>query len=91
MKYKIKFEESVLLDFNDKIQHYNKISIGLADKLHSEFWSKINYIKKYPMHHPIKYKQMRIANLKIFPFSIHFNVKDDIIQVYSIKHFKQTY
>jgi hypothetical protein len=91
MKYKIIFNESVLLDYNDNRKHYDKISVDLGNRLHSEFWNKIDCIKKYPLHHPIKYKQMRIANLKFFPFSIHFNVKDNIIQIYNIKHYKQFY
>lgn len=43
MNYNIKFENETLVDFKDVIDYYEDISINLADKFHSEFWSKIDY------------------------------------------------
>jgi hypothetical protein len=91
MRYKIKFEENVLDSVNERIKYYEKISIKLADKFHQEFWSKIDYIKKHPLQHSIKYREIRIAHIKIFPIGIHFIIENDNILILKVLHHKQFY
>ncbi len=91
MKYTIKFEEGALTDFLKAIEHYEKISDKLADGFYTEFWHKIDYIKENPLHHQIRYRGIRIAHVKVFPFGIHFIIDGFIIRVFKILHHKQYY
>jgi hypothetical protein len=89
MIYQIKIDESVLLDFDDNFIYYKNISIRVANKFRTEFKDKINYIQKYPFHHRLKYKEFRIANLKKFPFGIHFFIEVNTIHIIKLIHSKQ--
>ncbi len=91
MKYTIKFEAGSLANFNNAIAQYEKISEELADRFHSEFWNKIDAIKENPLQYPYRYKTIRIAHLKVFPYGIHFIIEDKIIRVFKILHHKQYY
>lgn len=91
MNYNIRFEKGTLDDFRDAINYYEAISINLANKFHSAFWSIIDYIKENPLHFQIRYRGIRIAHLKIFPFGIHFIIDEATITVFKILHQKQYY
>uniref|UniRef100_UPI0040478B4C type II toxin-antitoxin system RelE/ParE family toxin n=1 Tax=Mariniflexile sp. TaxID=1979402 RepID=UPI0040478B4C len=91
MKYTIKFEEGTLADFQKAVERYEKVSDNLANRFHKEFWRKIDYIKENPLHHQIRYREIRIAHIKVFPFGIHFLVDETTIRVFKILHHKQYY
>ncbi|MEW4922255.1 type II toxin-antitoxin system RelE/ParE family toxin [Algibacter sp. 2305UL17-15] len=91
MAYIIKFEALTLIEFNKVIKHYEDVSIDLADRFHHEFWNKIDGIKDNPLHYQIRYKNIRIAHLKVFPYGIHFIIEGKIIHVFNILHHKQYY
>ncbi len=91
MKYQIRIDEGVLLDLKEKLDYYDNISIKLGERLYNEFWNKIDYVELYPLHHQLRYKKIRIANLKVFPFAIHFIIEGNLIKVYKITHYKQFY
>ena len=91
MKHTLKFEQGSLANFNNAITHYEKISEELADRFHNEFWNKIDAIKENPLQYPYRYKTIRIAHLKVFPYGIHFIIDDKIIRVFKILHHKQYY
>ena len=91
MKYTIQFERNVLLDFKSHKAYYNHISQKLGTNFDNEFWQKIDYIKNYPLHHRVRYRSIRIAILKIYPFGIHFIIEGDTILILKLLHFKQFY
>lgn len=91
MSYIIQFEKGLLADFNKAIEHYEKISKELADRFYNEFWNVIMYLKENPLHHQLRYRSIRIAHLKVFPYGIHFIVDDAVIKVFKVMHYKQFY
>ncbi|WP_203256457.1 type II toxin-antitoxin system RelE/ParE family toxin [Hyunsoonleella ulvae] len=91
MKYTVKFEEGTLDNFHDAISYYEKISDNLADRFHDEFWAKIDTVKETPLHYQARYRNIRIAYTKTFPFSIHFLIEGTIIRILKILHQKQYY
>jgi len=91
MKYTLKFREGSTQDFENSISYYNKISIDLADRFHKEFKNRIEEIEENPLHHQLKYRNIRIANLKKFPFSIHFIIEANVIHIIKILHQKRVY
>ena len=91
MNYSIKFEKGALENFRDAIGYYENISKNLADKFHKEFWNTIDCIKREPLLYQFRYKAIRIAHLKTFPFGIHFIIDKDVIFIFKILHHKQYY
>jgi len=89
MNYSVEFEEGTLENFNKAIKYYEKISNELADSFHIEFWNKIDYLKINPLHYQNRYKKVRIAHLKRFPFGIHYIIDKRVIRVFKILHHKQ--
>lgn len=87
----MKFEDNTLQSFNTIIENYENVSSKLADRFHIEFWNKIDNVKENPLHFQIRYKSIRIAHLKVFPYSIHFIIEEEIIRVFKILHQKQYY
>lgn len=79
-----------MANFNKIIEYYEEISDELADRFHNEFWNKIDYVKQNPLHH-LRYKVIRIAHLKVFPYGIHFILEGTVIRVFKILHHKQYY
>jgi len=91
MNYIIKFEEGTLINFKKAIGYYGHISEDLAHKFHVEFWNKIDSVKEKPLHYQVRYKSIRIAHIKSFPYGIHFIVDGKTIRVLRILHHKQYY
>ncbi len=91
MKYTIRFREDSTKDFEDGFIYYEKISIDLADRFHQAFKKRIDEVEQNPLHHQLKYRNIRIANLKKFPFSIHFIIEANVIHVIKILHQKRVY
>ncbi|PQV49382.1 ParE-like toxin of type II ParDE toxin-antitoxin system [Jejuia pallidilutea] len=91
MKYIIEFEEGTLDNFLDAIAYYEKTPNTLSDRFNNEFWAKIGTIKERPLPYQIRYKGIRVAHTKIFPFGIHFIVDGTAIRVLKILHHKQYY
>ena len=91
MKYSITFEIGTLENFKDAVIYYEKISGELVNQFHQEFWEKIDHIKENPLHYQFRYREIRIAHLKIFPYSIHFIIDKNSIRVLKILHQKQFY
>lgn len=89
--FQASFELEALQDFQSAINYYKKISPRLADELHADFWEKINYIKKYPEHFPIRHQNVRIARTNSYPYAIHFQFEQDKIRILRVLHHKQYY
>ncbi len=91
MNYTIRFAEDSLKDFEKGNRYYENNSKELANKFHHSFLEKINEIEKNPLHFQIRYRNIRIANMKQFPFSIHFIIDNKIIFVFKVLHQKRLY
>ena len=91
MKYTVKFQKESLNDFEKGNAYYKKISSDLADKFFQSFKEKIGDIEEQPLHYQLKYKNIRIAHLKHFPFSIHFIIEKTSIYILRVLHQKRCY
>lgn len=86
IKYKIKYAQDSLADFNDGMQYYNKVSRELGDKFYDHFWKEIDKVKSSPLLYQKRYKSVRIAFVDSFPFGIHFIVEKEKITILRILH-----
>lgn len=91
MNYKIILREGAVDDVIRARFYYEKISNDLANKFLQSFKEKLNEIEESPLHFQMRYKSIRIASLKKFPFSIHFIIEGTTIYILKILHQKRFY
>ena len=82
-KYKIVFSPKALNDIEEAVNYYNELSPGLGNRFLTDFNLIYKAIDLNPLFASVKYDDVRVAGLKKFPFSIHYNV-NKINQVVTI-------
>lgn len=63
-------------DLQKAIHYYNVISLNLAKDFLIRVREAEKYISQNPFGDDVMYKQIRMHNLKQFPYYIHFFVDD---------------
>ena len=87
MKYTLLFSDEAFYDLSDACDFYkNVVSEKTENNFKEEIRLGINYLQENPLNLAVKYKNVRIYNLKHFPFQIHFLIKEDTILVIGIFH-----
>ncbi len=91
MSYHIELTDEAKLNIAEASEYYLEISQSLQNKFQADLIKTIDMLKENPQHHQIRYRGIRIAHLKKFPFSIHFLIQKNIIYVLKILHQKRYY
>jgi len=69
--------------------YYDDIILGLGEHFINEFEKSLDRIKENPNLYPKVLKDIRKCNLKIFPFSIYFDINTNNIRILAISHQKR--
>jgi hypothetical protein len=77
-------------DLREASDWYNGIRDGLGIKFVLAVDAKLNSLKNNPDHYQKRFKNVRAANLDVFPYTIHFEVMDDRIIIHSFYHHKRS-
>ena len=91
MVYKLRFRQEVLYDLKNSTDYYRMVSENLSNGFLKEFETLLKRVEENPLQFQIRYRAIRIAHLKRFPYSIHYFVEDDVIFVLRLLHQKQYY
>ena len=62
---------------------------GLAELLRRSIESSLLFISDYPEGCMIKYKDIRVKYLSKFPYGLHYEIRDDRIEVLGFYHVKR--
>lgn len=91
MAYTILYFDEVLNDVQQAKVWYNKHRDGLELEFAMCIEKAIEQIIKMPTAYSIRYKNVRIAHPKVFPYNIHFYIDDTIeaIVITAIVHIKR--
>ena len=91
MAYTILYFDEVLDDVQQAKVWYNNQKDGLEVEFAMCIEKAIEQIIKMPTAYSIRYKNVRIAHPKIFPYNIHFYIDDSIeaIVITAIVHIKR--
>jgi len=68
MSYKIKLLPEARIDIVEIIEWYNKEKPGLGTRFYGALKSRFNYLKKYPLHFSITYRDLRTILVNKFPY-----------------------
>ena len=88
MKYELRISDEVLTDVSDIFDWYDLISAKVSNRFEADLLSRLEYLTNNPLKYQIRYKVIRIAPLKGFPYGIHYYLKANIIHVIAVFHYK---
>jgi hypothetical protein len=77
VKSKKIISELASLDIKENAFWYNSKRKGLGGEFTSEIRKTVNYIVEFPLAFPIKYGEMRVAVVAVFPYTIHYYFDQD--------------
>ena len=86
-KYQLVYAPVVFNDLKEAVTYYNKQSPGFGNRFLTDFNLTCKSIELNPFFASIKYKQVRCAAFKRFPFSVHYAVNKKLATVVIIAVF----
>lgn len=88
--FEIIISEEALLDLDDAMDFYSNISFELGEKFMQQFDDSILQLENNPFFQ-IRYDEVRIRKIKIFPITLHFviNETSKTVIVYGIRFAKE--
>jgi len=89
MNYRLQILDDVKNDLSDAVLWYEERSSGLGLLLFEEWERIISYIKQYPEHYQLQYKNTRHAYFNKFPYIVVYEFDKPLIVVYALLHAKQ--
>jgi hypothetical protein len=91
MTYNIQFFDEVIIDIQDAKFWYKEKRDGLEIEFAWAIEDAILQIIKMPFAYSIRYKNIRIAHPKVFPYNIHFyiNELEESVVITAIVHNKR--
>ena len=88
-KFAVQLSKEAQLDIIDVLDYYKKIKTSLAQKLWLEVTKVIEKISTNPLKFQIRYRTIRIAFTKTFPYGIHFIFEENTVFILSFLHTKR--
>ncbi len=91
MAYSFLYFDEVIADIQEAKQWYKEKREGLEIEFAIEIEKAIGQILKMPTAYSIRYKTVRIAHPKVFPYNIHFYIDEpnQFIVITAIVHNKR--
>jgi hypothetical protein len=81
MPYQLSYFEEAKKDIIEAKKWYYNVRRGLEERFAADVKTTISRLKANPHIHAVRYKQYRIANTDIFPYSIHFYIDEPLKRV----------
>lgn len=79
--YKAKYFDEVLVDVQEAKKWYKEQQEGLEERFSKAIEEAVLKVLKMPAAYSVRYKNIRIAHPKIFPYNIHFYIDEKEEQV----------
>lgn len=76
-KYIVKIEPEAIADIQEITDWYNEQQAGLGKRFQSSTIKQINSLGKNPQIYTVRYKEIRCALIKKFPYMVHFFINDE--------------
>jgi hypothetical protein len=89
--YKISFSKSALLDIEEATAYYDERDTDLGTRFLIELAARIRLLEHNWAWHQIRYRNVRQAKVKGFPYWVHFVVFDKrkLVRVVFVQHEKR--
>jgi len=77
MAFSIVLSPDAINDIDLAFEYYNKLSDGLGFEFTDTIDAYLKRIARFPTASAIRYDNIRVKPVEIFPFTIHFLIADD--------------
>ena len=91
MKYEVFITSHAETELSDAIEWFLNIDASLAKRFLDEFRAELSLVAKNPLHYQVRYDQVRLFHLKRFPYSVHFQLRTNVIEIIAVYHQRQAY
>lgn len=85
-RYKAQILPSAYRDIQDASTWYKQHSIELPGKVVQQVKITVEKIRQAPFAYAIRYKEIRIANVRVFPYAVHYFLEDNKVLIIGIHH-----
>jgi hypothetical protein len=85
-EYKARLLPAAYNDLQEARSWYQQINTELPKQFSHQLQITITKIRALPTAHAVRYKQVRIANLPVFPYAVHFLIETDFVIILAIHH-----
>lgn len=75
-RYKVHLIPAAYKDLEDARAWYRKINPELPKRLNYQIKIAMEQIRSLPAGYAIRYQNVRIANIAVFPYAVHFIIED---------------
>jgi len=86
MKYSVKAGTNAETDLLEAFLWYEEIRPGLGTRFENDFREAISQLIKNPYNFQIRYDNVRVVFLKVFPFGVHYRIIGTQVQIASVFH-----
>ncbi|MBS4064785.1 MAG: type II toxin-antitoxin system RelE/ParE family toxin [Chitinophagaceae bacterium] len=87
MSYKIEISPEAAKDIDSAFEYYNNASPGLGFKFVDMLDDYFELITKLPTSSAIRYDDIRVKPVSVFPFTIHYTIKESGKKVIVVRVF----
>lgn len=87
--YTLIFRDGVPEEIQLAYWWYEKQRVGLGDELLNEFDKAFTLLKNNPQYFSFIYKSRRKLTIKRFPYKIIYEIFDDTVVIFTVRHSKQ--
>lgn len=86
-RYKVNLIPAAYNDLSEARAWYRKINPELPKRLHQHVKITMEQIRSLPTAHAIRYNNVRIANIAVFPYAVHFIIiNSNTVVVLAVHH-----
>lgn len=85
-KYKVVFLPSARNDLKEAQDWYRNENITLLSRFRTDLKSIVEILENRPNVFSVRYRDVRVAHLKIFPYGLHYLVDQTKIVVLGVFH-----
>lgn len=90
MSYTVNFRKEAQKDILEAIAWYEEVRKGLGNELLIAIENKRHFIEENPYYHEDKYKGIRKAITKRFPYILYYRIEsENEVLVYAVLHMKR--
>ncbi|MBN2611217.1 MAG: type II toxin-antitoxin system RelE/ParE family toxin [Bacteroidales bacterium] len=90
MRYQVYFRKEAQQDILEAIKWYEKRRVGLGDELFIAIENEKHFIEQNPYHYEEKYKGIRKAITKRFPYILYYRIElNNQVLIYAVLHMKR--
>jgi plasmid stabilization system protein ParE len=77
MQFAVELSHDAIADLDAAFEYYNEASYGLGYDFVNVIDNYLNRISQLPTASAIRYENVRVKPVEIFPFTIHYIIQED--------------